>query len=59
MRDALVPEFIRKMFPEVDFDDDDTRPAPDDDEVGWDPDCPWVEDDDAARGGVKQLKVVG
>lgn len=56
---SIIPEFIRKMFPEVDFDDEDPVDPPEEDEVGWDPDCPWVEDDDKAAGGVQQLKVVG
>lgn len=46
MRDALVPEFIRRMFPEVDFDDEEPSEVPEEDGIGYDPDCPWVDDPD-------------
>lgn len=55
---VLIPEFIRKMFPEIDFDEDEPSETPEEDGVGWDPDCPWTEDDDRAQGGVKQPEVV-
>lgn len=58
MGDALIPEFIRKMFPEIDSDDDEPCEEPEEDGVGWDPDCPWEEDEDRAAGGVKQPEVV-
>lgn len=45
----MVPEFIKRMFPDVDFDDEDQ-------DADFTPEC--EEDVNSALGGIAQPKVV-